>query len=130
MKDAKDVRAPRNEGSTPWLMGATLVTFAALASAAIYSGRKNTTEVGFTPAVSQALEPRRQRFEQVCQERTPATLYDGSLGKITAGRDVYLRSLNYDGGCEKWVCERASSDGGSQQYKARFIPIGSLECNL
>lgn len=127
MKDVKDVRTPREEVSTSWLVGATILAFGVLASAAIYSGRKNTREVGFTPAVGQALEPRRQLFEQVCQERTAATLYDGSLGKITAGRDAYLRSVDYQGGGERWICERVISDDGNQQYKARFVPIGSLE---
>ena len=130
MKDVKDVRAPREESSTSWLVGAAALAIGLLGLTAVYSGRKNTSEVGFTPAVSQAVEPRRERFEQVCQERTPATLYDGSLGKIIAGRDAYLRSLNYDDSCERWVCERVITDDGKEQYKARFVPVGSLECNL
>ncbi len=130
MKDVKDVRAPRPEGSTSWLVGATILAFGVVASAAIYSGRKNARELGFTPAVSQALEPRRERFDQVCQERTPATLYDGSLGRITKGRDEYLRSFQYDGGCERWLCERVITEDDNQQYKARYLPIGSLECNF
>lgn len=130
MRDVKDVRAPREEGSTAWLMGATIFGFLLLGSAAVYSGRKNTTEVGFTPAVSQAVEPRRQRFDQVCGERTAATLYDGTLGKITAGRDADLRSLNYEGGCERWLCEKVTSEEGQEKYRARFVPVGILECEF
>src|SRR3989338_6030136 len=130
MKDVKDVRAPDTEGSAPWLAGAVILAFGALAAASIYSGRTNSTQVGFTPAVSQAVEPRRQQFGQICQEKTAATLYDGTLRKITVGRDVYLRSFDYEGGCERWLCEKVTSKDGKEQYKARFIPVGSLECDF
>ena len=51
MKDVKDVPAPQTKWFMPWTMGATILGFVGLVSASIYSGRKDTSEVGFTPAV-------------------------------------------------------------------------------
>ncbi|MDO8656176.1 MAG: hypothetical protein Q7K45_02980 [Nanoarchaeota archaeon] len=128
MQDVKNVRAPNTEGSTAWLVGATILAFGTLAAAAVYSSRTNSANVGFTPTANQKIEPRRQQFVQNCQERTAATLYDGTLGKITARRDADLRSLNYEGGCERWLCERVITEDGQERYKARFVPVGILEC--
>ncbi len=116
----------REESMTPWWVGGTIV--AVLGAGAITTSSL-TAERGFPRDISDQLDSLRTRFEEECRERTDQTLYDGSLGRITAQRDAYLTSQRYGGSCERWLCQRVVNPNGTHEYKAVFRPVTAAECD-